>query len=83
MKIFIIVGLIFHLIFGILSTRLLMKYYKQNDWDFDNYDTIMIICCFLFGLAGYIAILITNGEIEDYDYGNWKITKWFNKKIKE
>lgn len=77
MKVFILC-LILHLIFGILGTRLLIKKYKQNDWNFDNYDFIFITCCFLLGLIGYISVLIT----KDDDDCDWKITKWFNKKLK-
>ena len=76
---FLIVCLLVNLPLSILAIRHTIKYYKQKEWGIDNDVIIMFIEELFMGFAGYISTLCIF-RLKDDD---WKITKWFNKKIKK
>lgn len=61
MKVFIIslVCLAVHLTFGVLSIIRTVKYYKQENWDFNNEDAGIFIGYLFVGFAGFLATLAT------------------------
>ena len=69
-----------NLTLSILAIRHTLKYYKQENWDFDNDDVGMLITYLIFGFYGLIDSL-TYFPLK-HEYNDWKITKWLNKKNK-